>query len=190
MPSDDQIYLGLFIALIVGSFFLAQRTNVAQILRGFGRWVLIGFAIALVGATWGDLRVIFDGQASVSQDGQEITVPRSFDGHYYLTLEVNGHPVRFMVDTGATDIVLSREDAEKSGLDMDRLIFLGQAQTANGIVQTAPVRLDSVGIGPVMDRNVRAVVNGGELHGSLLGMGYLSRFGTFLIEDSVLTLRR
>ena len=190
MPEGDQLYLALFVVLIVGSFFLAQRTNVAQVLRGLGRWVLIGFAIALLGATWGDLRSIFDGQVSVSQDGQEITVPRSFDGHYYLTLEVNGNPVRFMVDTGATDIVLSREDAAKSGIDMDRLIFLGQARTANGIVETAPVRLNSVSIGPLEDRNIRAVVNGGELYGSLLGMGYLSRFGTLIIEDSVLTLRR
>lgn len=190
MPSDDQIYLGLFIALIVGSFFLAQRTNVAQILRGVGRWALVGVAIVLIGATWGDIRLMFDGQASVSQDGAEITIPRSFDGHYYLTLEVNGNPVRFMVDTGATDIVLSREDAAKSGLDMSRLIFLGQAQTANGLVQTAPVRLETVGIGPLMDRNVRAVVNGGELHGSLLGMGYLSRFGTIVIENGEMVLRR
>lgn len=186
---EELVYLAVLGALMVGAFLVARNTNLADFIQRTAKWVILGFVVVMILAQ-DDLRMLFDGQASVSQDGSEITVPRSFDGHYYITLEVNGHPVRFLVDTGATDIVLSREDAEKSGIDMDRLVFLGQARTANGIVQTAPVRLETVGIGPVMDRNVRAVVNSGELHGSLLGMGYLSRFGTLIIEDSVLTLRR
>lgn len=189
LAQEDIAYLAILAALMVGAFLIARHTNLADFIQKAAKWAILGFVFVMVVAHE-DLRMVFDGQATVSQDGTEITVPRSFDGHYYLTLEVNGNPVRFLVDTGATEIVLSREDAEKSGLDMDRLVFLGQARTANGIVQTAPVRLENVGIGAVMDRNVRALVNGGELHGSLLGMGYLSRFGTLIIEDSVLTLRR
>ena len=64
-------------------------------------------------------------------------VPRSADGHYYLTMEVNGAPIRFVVDTGATELVLSRADAERAGIDTGGLIYSGRAFTANGMVETA-----------------------------------------------------
>jgi aspartyl protease family protein len=59
-------------------------------------------------------------------------VPQSADGHYYLTMEVNGTPVRFVVDTGATELVLSREMRGAQGIDTDALIYSGRAFTANG----------------------------------------------------------
>lgn len=190
MTSDDQMFLGIFAALIVLSFVLVRRTNLAQLVLGLVRWGLIGVGIVIIGATWEDIQTVFEGHASVSTDGQEISIPQSFDGHYYLTLAVNGHPVRFLIDTGASDVVLSLDDARKAGIDLERLIFLGQAQTANGVVETAPVWLQTVGIGQMEDRNVRAVVNSGDLFGSLLGMGYLSRFDKITIENDTMTLRR
>ena len=119
-----------------------------------------------------------------------ITIPRHFDGHYYLTLDINGQPTDFIVDTGATDIVLNRADAAAAGLDPDKLSFLGRASTANGDVRTAQVRLDTVAIGPHEDTNVPAVVNDGELWQSLLGMGYLQRWGRIEITGGEMTLSR
>ena len=109
---------------------------------------------------------------------------------YYLTLKVNDADVRFVVDTGATDIVLSRDDAVRAGVDVDTLDFLGRASTANGEVSTASVRLDRIALGPVEDRNVHAVVTSGEMFGSLLGMGYLQHWGNISIAHDTLTLTR
>ena len=75
-----------------------------------------------------------------------------------------------------------------AGLDPGALNYFGRAFTANGEVRTAPVRLDSVAIGPHEDRDVTAVVNGGQMEQSLLGMGYLQRWGRIEIEGGELTL--
>ena len=100
------------------------------------------------------------------------------------------HGVDFIVDTGATDIVLTRSDAAKAGLDPENLHFLGRASTANGEVRTATVRLDSVSIGPHTDTNVPAVVNDGALWQSLLGMGYLQTWGSIEISGGEMRLSR
>ena len=67
---------------------------------------------------------------------------------------------------------------------------MGRAMTANGPVETATVRLDEISLGPITDSNVAAVVNGGEMGTSLLGMGYLQRFASIEISNGTLTLRR
>ena len=123
-------------------------------------------------------------------DSGEITVPRSFDGHYYLTLEVNGAPIRFVIDTGATDLVLTPQDASRAGLNTAQLRYTNRAMTANGMIQTAPVRLDLVEVGPISDRLVPAVVNGSPMQESLLGMSYLNLFERISIEDGRMILTR
>jgi aspartyl protease family protein len=81
-----------------------------------------------------------------------------------------------MVDTGASGMVLSLEDAERLGLDRDSLMFLGEARTANGTVRTASVTLPVVELGPFRKEGFRAYVNEGEMDGSLLGMDFLGQF--------------
>jgi aspartyl protease family protein len=117
-------------------------------------------------------------------------VPRSPDGHYYLTLDVNDMPVRFVLDTGATSIVLTQADARRAGIDPGALAYTGRASTANGTVRTAAVRLETIALGPVVDRQVPAVVNEGEMQQSLLGMSYLQRWGSIEIAGGALTLTR
>ncbi|MEO0939790.1 MAG: TIGR02281 family clan AA aspartic protease [Pseudomonadota bacterium] len=183
------IYLGLLLAVVGGWFFLTARRNGSKTFQQAAIWVFIFLgAIAAVGL-WNDIRNTVAPRAAVSQNGT-VTVPRSADGHYYLTLAVNGAPVRFVVDTGATDIVLTQGDAARAGLDPANLRYIGQASTANGVVQTAPVRLDTIALGPVIDRNVPAVVNGAEMFGSLLGMGYLQRWRDIRISGGELVLSR
>lgn len=119
-----------------------------------------------------------------------IEVPRGPDGHYYLTLDLNGQAVRFIVDTGATDVVLARTDARRVGIDPDSLTYSGIARTANGRVRTARVRLDEVRLEGFVDRGVPAFVTEGELDTSLLGMGYLQRFERIEIARNRLVLTR
>ena len=138
---------------------------------------------------WGDIRqTVMPTQQVLSETG--ISVPRQADGHYYLTLEVNGSPVDFVVDTGATQVVLTQRDAQRIGIDPSELRYLGRANTANGVVETADVWLDQVALGPIVDEGVRAVVNKGAMENSLLGMTYLSAFDTIQIRDNELVLIR
>jgi aspartyl protease family protein len=123
-------------------------------------------------------------------DAGRVEVPQARDGHFYLTLLVNGTPVEFMVDTGASQVVLTDADARRIGLDTADLAFVGRAMTANGEVQTAPVRLASVELGPVVDRDLRAFVNRGEMDKSLLGMSWLQRWQRIEITGGALVLTR
>ena len=192
--SSDQIaqliYLGLLVTVIAGYFFMQNRLKHGKTLQMAGIWVLIFIgAIAGVGL-WQDIRSTVLPQQAAFVDSGEVVVPRARDGHYYLNININGEPIDFVVDTGATDIVLTRADATRIGLRPEDLNFLGQAMTANGIVQTAMVRLDEMELGPFTDRAVRASVNGGEMSQSLLGMSYLQRFASIQIADNQLVLTR
>ncbi|HSG57216.1 MAG TPA: TIGR02281 family clan AA aspartic protease, partial [Paracoccaceae bacterium] len=78
----------------------------------------------------------------------------------------------------------------RAGLDPAKLAFIGSAMTANGPVRTAPVRLDSIRLGGIEDRGLRAFVNEGEMRESLLGMTYLQRFSSVEIRQGALILTR
>ncbi len=192
MSSDNiaqLIYLGAFGLLLGAVFLLNTKLKLGQTLQMAATWALIFIGVIAAVGLWGDIQDdLYPNQTRF--DEEAVVVPRNRDGHYYITLDINGASTDFVMDTGATDIVLTAQDAEAAGLDPDNLNFLGRANTANGEVRTAPVRLDTVTIGPYEDRDVYAVVNGGEMDQSLLGMGYLQRWGRIEIADGELTLMR
>lgn len=183
-------YLVLLGAVLVFWFLIQNRQSLNKTLQHGAVWGLIFVgAVAAVGL-WGDIRQTVQPQQLVMEDAGRIEVPRGPDGHYYLTLEINDAPIRFVVDTGATSMVLTKADAERVGLNEDDVIFYSEAMTANGLVRTAPVRLKDVALGPFHDRDVRAFVNEGEMTKSLLGMEYLDRFARLEINNGRLILER
>lgn len=185
------IYLSVLLLVIGGYFVAASRTNLPRFLQQGAIWVFIFVGAVTVAGLWGDIQSTGARQSVVQNDGQTvITTPRAPDGHYYLTLVINDVALPFVVDTGATDLVLSMADAARVGLDVENLAFLGVANTANGQTRTATVRLEEVRLGDVTDRSVRAVVNQGEMNGSLLGMNYLQKYGRIEIAGNALTLTR
>lgn len=182
-------YLVLLGAAVVGSFFMMNKANLGKSLQQLAIWALI--FIGAIGAygLWNDIsRDVMPRQSVVSQGVVE--VPRRPDGHFYLTLDVDGTPVDFVVDTGASQVVLSMDDARRIGLDTDTLPFIGTAMTANGEVRTAPTTVDEMVLGDVTERNVRVYVNEGAMDMSLLGMTYLQRFERIEIADDMLILTR
>jgi len=183
------VYL-VILGSVIGLWFVVRnRAALGKLAQYAAIWGLIFLgAIAVVGL-WGDIRQTVQPRQSVISQSR-IEVPRAPDGHYYLDAEINGVALRLVVDTGASQIVLSRADAARVGIDTERLVFPGRALTANGAVRTAPVRLESLAIGPIRDTHVRAVVNRGEMAGSLLGMDYLQRFSRVEISDGRLVLER
>ncbi len=190
--NEDQImqavYLGLLGAAIGASYIFANKNNLSKMAQQAAVWGLIFVGTIAAVGLWSDVsRDITGGQAVV---GEDIVIPRSRDGHYYLTLQINGQPVDFVVDTGASEMVLTKLDARRVGINPDDLAYLGVASTANGEVRTASVTLDQVQLGPITDTGVRAVVNDGEMFGSLLGMSYLGLYDTLRITDGELILSR
>lgn len=182
-------YLVLLGAAVIGSFFMMNRANLGKSLQQLAIWVLI--FIGAIGAygLWNDIqRDVLPRQSVVSTGVVE--VPRRPDGHFYLTLNVNGAPVEFVVDTGATDVVLTTQDARTVGIDPDNLDYVGTAMTANGQVRTAPTRVDEITLGDITMRDVKVYVNAGQMNGSLLGMAYLRRFERIEIADDMLILTR
>lgn len=182
-------YLGLLGAAIAGWFLLQNRDRLGQLAQQAVVWALIFVGVIAAAGLWSDIRDdVVPRQTMVGAAG--IEVPQARDGHYYLTLEINGEPIDFVVDTGATDMVLGRNDARRAGIDPEDLVYMGSAATANGTVRTARVTLDSVALGSIEDEGLSAVVTDGDLTGSLLGMGYLRLFGRIEIENGRLLLTR
>ncbi len=186
---EDLIYAAVLLIAIAGSYFWYNRLSFNQTLQSALVWAMIFLGAVGIYGMWDTIsKNLSPNQTLVSE--AEISVPRDTDGHFYLTLKINDVPVEFLVDTGASDLVLTKQDAQRVGISVDDLAFLGTAQTANGEVRIARTQLDKVELGQFLDHRVFASVNGGAMRGSLLGMSYLSRFDALEIGQNRLTLRR
>jgi len=167
-------YFGLLLVALAGWVFAEYRARMGFALRSAMAWAMI-FVGAMAGyGLWQDIRTDIHPAQTATTD--LIEVPRAEDGHYYLTLTISGTKITFMVDTGASNVVISKSDARHLGIDPDSLLYLGEANTANGVVRTARIRLSAVKLGPFEDAALEAWVNEGDMDGSLLGMEYLGRF--------------
>lgn len=189
---DTGLILGAILMGVIALMILSSlwQSRVGGLLRNGTAWIII-FVVTVAGfGLWEDIQQDFAPKQAAFADQGRVEVPRSRDGHYYMTAEVNGTPVDFVVDTGASEIVLTREDAARAGLEVEQLQFYGRASTANGEVRTAPVRLNSIDIGGIRDTDVPAFVNEGEMFHSLLGMSYLHRWDRIEIADGKLILSR
>jgi len=112
------------------------------------------------------------------------------NGHYVVDADINNQRIRVLVDTGASAVALSYEDAELVGLHPNLLEFNVPVSTANGVEKAARAKLSRVEIDGVKVEDVDALVAPrGALSGTLLGMSFLSRLSSFQSENGVLTLK-
>jgi aspartyl protease family protein len=122
--------------------------------------------------------------------GRTVEIRAGAHGHHYASVEINGRSVGMMVDTGASIVALTFEDAESAGLHIRDRDYTHRVNTANGLARIAPVTLDRVAIGEIMVRNVPAAVSEpGKLTTSLLGMSFLSRLQRVDMRRGVLVLQ-
>lgn len=182
------IYLMLFLAFIGASYFFSRRGQLGQSLQQMAIWCLIFFGFLAVYGMRDTISAQLVQSPAMIEDSGSYVFQRDIDGHFYVTLTINEAPVRLVVDTGATGLVLTKEDAAKIGLSLDELNYSQVAYTANGTVASAPVVLEDVRIGNTTHTWMRASVNGGNLHSSLLGMRYISEFSEFRIVNDLLYL--
>ena len=121
----------------------------------------------------------------------EVRIIQSSNGHYETDALVNYAPVRFLIDTGASHIALTYDDAKNIGIDMEMLDFDGSMQTAGGVVKVAIVRLKSVSVQHIEFKNLSAsVFKKGDLPISLIGMSFLNRLASFKFENSLLIMEQ
>lgn len=183
-------YLALLLVMVLIWYVSSGRIALGQSLRNAAIWVLIFLGAIAIAGMWEDIRGTVRPMQTVLEDGSRIEIPRSNDGHYYATLNLNGADIEFVVDTGASEIVLSKDDAQRAGLDPENLAYWGRAMTANGEVRIAPVWIEEITLGGFTDTDVRATVNEGEMPQSLLGMSYLQRYAQITIAGNRLILTR
>jgi aspartyl protease family protein len=184
-----------WIALIGSSLVVGWRTRPRSALRNAAIWAVIFLVLIGVFAFGRDAGVIGQRimaalsptQGTMNEDGT-IQFGAGPDGHFRIQAIVNGQRVTFLVDTGATDVVLAPDDARRLGYDPARLRFDQMSQTANGIVRGASVRLQSLIIGPIDLTEMPATVNGADMSDSLLGMAFLNRLDGWRVQGGVLTL--
>jgi aspartyl protease family protein len=122
-----------------------------------------------------------------SPPGAQLTVHADSQGHFMLNAAVNGVATRFIVDTGATFVALSKRDATAVGIDLGQLVFNGRMSTANGEVKAAAVRLQEIRYGGLVMSNVPAVVVE-TLEHPLLGLSFLRRLKSYEMRGDMLTI--
>ena len=134
------------------------------------------------------LAAIVPGMAFTARPG-EMSFYRASDGHFHMDVLVNGQPVRFMVDTGASDIMLAPDVARALGFNPDTLKFSKTYNTANGQVRGAPILLQRFQVGALLLENLPASVNGADMRNSLLGMRFFNKLAGFQVQKEVLTIQ-
>ena len=128
-------------------------------------------------------------EAVPTADGS-VELKAGHNGHFLVEADVNGRGIDVMVDTGASVVALTYEDAERVGIFPKYSDFTHKVSTANGIARVAPVMLDSVEIGDIQVRDVRGVVaERGKLGKTLLGMSFLGRLDKFEMSAGTLVLK-
>ncbi|MBC7832561.1 MAG: TIGR02281 family clan AA aspartic protease [Hyphomicrobium sp.] len=195
---------GLLLATIyIISLFNDERTRPMQAIRYIVVWLAIGFALiagysyreelSVVGErVVGELRPAGEIVSSeVNEDGERaVRIRPRMDGHFAVRASVNGQSMTLMVDTGASSVVLKPADAERAGVDLKKLSYTVAVDTANGMTYAAAVRLRTLAVGPLLVRNVDAlVVRPGSLKENLLGMSFLRRLRSYEFAKDYLTLR-
>ena len=193
--SQIQIIYGtvLLSVFLIPSLFYSkikpyQAIKYALIWLGLGGSIFIGYAFRDEGL------VVFkrlSGElipSSAQSSGQTEVLRMGKDGHFNVDALVDGERIQFLIDTGASDVVLSPFDAKRLGFDLAKLKYSKRYNTANGIVNGAPINLSQISIGKINVNNISATVNGADMNKSLLGMEFLKRLSRFEIAGNNLIL--
>ena len=163
------IWLGLIVVLVGGYAFAPELTFIKNRMAG----------------------VLIPGRA-IDQGGGTIVInKRSDDLHFSIVSYVNNQSTNFVLDTGASAVVLTHETAQRLGLLVNESSYTQTVSTANGLTKVAPIRIDELRIASIVLNDVKAsVARQGELDDNLLGMSFLSRLKGYAVEADQLTLRQ
>ena len=188
------VYNIALLAILVTSAVLHRRLKPGHVLKHLSIWLAIGAMLVLCYSFRHDAanlanRLVAEVMPSrgLVSDG-EVSFRERKGGHFIVDARVDGVPIQFLVDTGASDVTLTPRDARRLGFDLNRLDYNRIYRTANGEVKGAPVRLHQLSVGHISLADVRASVNSADMNRSLLGMSFLSRLSRFEVAHGILTL--
>jgi len=185
-----------FLALASSGLLFVRQFNLKQTLRNVLIWVAAG-GVLLIGFSFQNelkdlglrLRSNLVPGYPLQTGYHELTVSEGQGGHFLVYGTINGARIAFLIDTGATDIVLAPEDAKRLGIDLDRLSFDRPFGSANGIGYGAKAVVASLGVGPIQFSDVEVSINKRAMGTSLLGMAFLKRLKSYSVSGGKLILR-
>jgi len=188
------IYYVILLSMLVLTLF-SGRFKVSQALKYIVGWAGI-ILVILVGYVYQDilenvflrLKSTLVPYDAVTNEDNSVSVTLDQNGHFQMNAFVEGKPIRFMVDTGATRTVLTQQDAQKLGIDPNKLDYNRPTETANGVVYDAAIRLSEIRIGTIVVRDVRASISQNMTGQSLIGMSFLNKLKGYKVEGNRLTL--
>ncbi len=199
LSSHDFSSLAYKIALLVflgGTALTLVRERLTHALTAVLLWVALALVLVIGYSYRFELRDIADRVMAelvpghVIARGRNVEIARTNTGDFAVTAQVNGASVAMVLDTGASSVVLTREDAKAAGLPLEILAYTTNIDTANGRARAAPVTLDRVAIGGLVEHSVEALVaQPGQLKVSLLGMSFLNRLRSWEVRGDRLLLR-
>jgi aspartyl protease family protein len=190
------IGVSILLWLLLSSLRSARPGDMGRIVGGALTWAAIFIALTGVYAYRFEASEIaeriagefFPSEPQVGRGG-EVIVNRRLSGEFAIAGRVNGARVTFLFDTGASAVVLTAADARRVGVDASDLSFHVPVATANGAAMAAEVRLDKIAVGPIVMRDVAALVaRPGALSESLLGMSFLERLKSYTVERDRLVM--
>jgi aspartyl protease family protein len=187
--------LGL-LALVASGLVYARGIRFGEAVRNIAIWVGVASAALLAYSFRSEINAAFSrvrGEIvpayAISNAPHQMTVSASDDGGFYILGQINGAPVRFVIDTGANGVLLSPEDAKRAGIDVDALKYITPAETVNGVGYMAPILLPTLDVGGLHLKSVQAAVNKAPMSSSLLGMAFLRQMDSVEIHGDQLTLK-
>ena len=186
----------IVLLVVVGAVVLMVfRERFARALTAALFWVVLALVLVVGYSYRFELHDVADRMIAELVPGHAITrgrtveVARAANGDFAVTALINGARVSMVLDTGASSVVLTREDAKAAGLPLEVLAYTVSIDTANGRTQAAPVTLDRVGIGGLVEHSIPALVaEPGQLKTSLLGMSFLNRMQSWEVRGDRLLL--
>jgi aspartyl protease family protein len=196
MDATDAIGLLGFLALVSAALVFARRTSLGVVARNAGIWAGLGLGL-LVGYSYrAEITGAFQRVAgelipsmAVASTPHSLTVTAADDGHFYVMGKVNGAPVRFAIDTGASGVLLAPADAERAGVSLSTLKFDAASETANGVGFAAPYTAPTLEVGSIRLTNVPMAVDKTPMSASLLGMSFLKRMDALEFHGDQLVLK-
>jgi aspartyl protease family protein len=199
LTSGDFSSLAYKIGLLVfvaGTVLTLFRERFAQAVTAALLWVAVGLLLVVGYSYRFELHQAADRVLAelvpgrVVSQGRTVAVARTNGGDFAINAQINGARIPMVLDTGASSVVLTRDDAKAAGLPIEVLDYTVNIDTANGRTRAAPVTLDRVAVGSLVERSVDALVaQPGQLKTSLLGMSFLNRLQSWEVRGDRLFLR-
>jgi aspartyl protease family protein len=204
MSTTDFSRLAMLLAILafVGVGIIVRSMRASEVLQAILFWTMAILVVVGLYAFRDELGIVggrivgalvpgtpIAGRLSGKTDPNSVVILRNGGGHFGVRAEIDSEPMSLLVDTGATFVTLTPEDAADIGIDPSALDYAVPIQTANGTIRAASIQLDRIAIGPIERQDVPALVAPrGALDESLLGLSFLDKLGGYSISGDRLVL--